>query len=368
MLFNGTIGGKTFTNYVVATGTVDVGKKEIDEIVITDITAPAAKKTLDTSASTSTTGCDLSAVSWTYGDTSVTEAGFDKAYTAKVNGETASVTNNGDGTVTVTYTFAKTAAAAVTKIKMKTSPAKTEYFVGGDIDLTGAKITATYEDSTTKDFDITEDMISGFASSTAGTNTVTVTYEGKTTTFDVTIKEPAVTGITISTTPKTEYLIDDSLDVSGGKITVSYEYGDPNVIPITLAMVTDFNCFAAVESQILTVTYEEKTDTYTITVKKHTPNVTAPTASAITLGQTLADSTLSDSSWSWSDSSIQPTSAGTHSYTAVKTVNDTDYYGYTALSGFTFNSSTNTLSTEVSVVVNRVGASVTPSTASNTLT
>ena len=65
MLFNGTIGGKTFTNYVVATGTVDVGKKEIDEIVITDITAPAAKKTLDTSASTSTTGCDLSAVSWT---------------------------------------------------------------------------------------------------------------------------------------------------------------------------------------------------------------------------------------------------------------------------------------------------------------
>lgn len=354
MLFNGTIGGKAFTNYVVATGTVDVGKKEIDEIVITDITAPAAKETLDTSASTSTTGCDLSAVSWTYGDTSVTEAGFDKAYTAKVvvtadsnhtfgssltakvNGETASVTNNGDGTVTVTYTFAKTAAAAVTKIKMKTSPTKTEYFVGEDIDLTGAKITATYEDSTTKDFDITEDMISGFASSTAGTNIVTVTYEGKTTTFDVTIKEPAVTGITISTTPKTEYLIDDSLDVSGGKITVSYEYGDPNVIPITLAMVTDFNCFAAVESQILTVTYEEKTDTYTITVKKHTPNVTAPTASAITLGQTLADSTLSDSSWSWSDSSIQPTSAGTHSYTAVKTVNDTDYYGYTALSGFTF--------------------------------
>lgn len=84
MLFNGTIGGKTFTNYVVATGTVDVGKKEIDEIVITDITAPAAKETLDTSASTSTTGCDLSAVSWTYGDTSVTEAEFDKAYTAKV--------------------------------------------------------------------------------------------------------------------------------------------------------------------------------------------------------------------------------------------------------------------------------------------
>lgn len=89
--------------------------------------------------------------------------------------------------------------------------------------------------------------------------------------------------------------------------------------------------------------YAKATKTITVTVNKAKPSVTAPTASAITLGQTLADSTLSDSSWSWSDSSIQPTSAGTHSYTAVKTVNDTDYYGYTALSGFTFNLSTNTL-------------------------
>lgn len=163
MLFNGTIGGKTFTNYVVATGTVDVGKKEIDEIVITDITAPAAKETLDTSASTSTTGCDLSAVSWTYGDTSVTEAGFDKAYTAKVvvtadsnhtfgssltakvNGETASVTNNGDGTVTVTYTFAKTT-----------------YEVGDTLDLTGEK-------------------------------TVTVKYSGFTTSFKVTVSKGSFT-------------------------------------------------------------------------------------------------------------------------------------------------------------------------------
>ena len=387
VLFNGTIGGKRFTNHVVATGTVDVGKKEIDEIVITDITAPAAKETLDTSASTSAANYTLGAVSWTDGDTSVTEAGFDKAYTAtvvvtaeanhtfgssltaKVNGETASVTKNADGTVTVTYTFEKTAVAAVTKIEMGTLPTKTEYFVGEDIDLTGAKITVTYEDGSTPNIDVTSEMISGFDSSTAGTNTVTVTYEGKTTTFNVTIKEPAVTGITISTTPtKTEYLIGDSLDVTGGKITVSYEYGADKVIPITLAIVTGFDSSAAVSSQTLTVTYEEKTDTYTITVKKHTPTVTAPTASAITLGQTLAASTLSDNTWSWEDSSIQPTSAGTHSYTAVKTVSDADKYDYTALDGFTFSSSTNTLTTNVSIEVKRAAASVTPPTASNTLT
>lgn len=194
MLFNGTIGGKTFTNYVVATGTVDVGKKEIDEIVITDITAPAAKETLDTSASTSTTGCDLSAVSWTYGDTSVTEAGFDKAYTAKVvvtadsnhtfgssltakvNGETASVTNNGDGTVTVTYTFAKTT-----------------YEVGDTLDLTGGKITVSYNNGTSVDIDINGTMIEGFDSTTAGEKTVTVKYSGFTTSFKVTVSKGSFT-------------------------------------------------------------------------------------------------------------------------------------------------------------------------------
>ena len=194
MLFNGTIGGKAFTNYVVATGTVDVGKKEIDEIVITDITAPAAKETLDTFASTSTTGCDLSAVSWTYGDTSVTEAGFDKAYTAKVvvtadsnhtfgssltakvNGETASVTNNGDGTVTVTYTFAKTT-----------------YEVGDTLDLTGGKITVSYNNGTSVDIDINGTMIEGFDSTTAGEKTVTVKYSGFTTSFKVTVSKGSFT-------------------------------------------------------------------------------------------------------------------------------------------------------------------------------
>ena len=384
----GTLTNENNPNYNITfnKGTFKINGTEINEIVITGITAPVKMVTLDTDADTTTTGCTPGAVSWTDGDTSVTEAGFDKAYTATVtvtadsnhtfgssltatvNGETASVTNNGNGTATVTFTFEKTAAAAVTGISINTLPTKTEYFVGEDIDLTGAKISATYEDGNSKTVDITSEMISGFDSSTAGTNTVTVTYEGKTTTFNVTIKEPAVTGIRISTTPKTEYLIDDTLDVSGGEITVSYENGADKVISITSAMVTGFDSSAAVSSQTLTVTYEEKTATYVITVKKHTPTVTAPTASAITLGQTLADSALSDTTWSWSDSTIEPTSAGTKSYTAVKNVDDANYYDYSALSGFTFNSSTNTLTTEVSVEVKRAAASVTPPTASNTLT
>lgn len=131
----------------------------------------------------------------------------------------------------------------------------------------------------------------------------------------------------------------------GGAISYEVKTGDDVITVAADGTITTLKAGTATVEITAAETddYAKATKTITVTVNKAKPSVTAPTASAITLGQTLADSTLSDSSWSWSDSSIQPTSAGTHSYTAVKTVNDTDYYGYTALSGFTFNLSTNTL-------------------------
>lgn len=156
----------------------------------------------------------------------------------------------------------------------------------------------------------------------------------------------------------------------GGAISYEVKTGDDVITVAADGTITTLKAGTATVEITAAETddYAKATKTITVTVNKAKPSVTAPTASAITLGQTLTDSTLSDSSWSWSDSSIQPTSAGTHRYTAVKTVDDADYYDYAALSGFTFDSSTNTLSTEVSVEVKRVGASVTPPTASNTLT
>lgn len=77
--------------------------------------------------------------------------------------------------------------ASVSSVAMKTQPTKTTYSVGEELDVTGAVITATYDDSTTADVNVTTAMCSGFDSTTAGNKTVTVTYEGKTTTFTVTV-------------------------------------------------------------------------------------------------------------------------------------------------------------------------------------
>lgn len=75
----------------------------------------------------------------------------------------------------------------VTKIEMKSEPSKLSYNVNELLDLTGAKITVTKSDLSTEEIDVTTSMISGFDSSVAGTKTVTVTYEGQTTSFEVTV-------------------------------------------------------------------------------------------------------------------------------------------------------------------------------------
>ena len=84
-------------------------------------------------------------------------------------------------------------------VSVSTLPAKTSYFIGESLDLTGLVITAEYSDGTKKT--VTEDYsVSGFDSSSAGTKTVTVTFDGKAATFTVTVKEPVSGELKISDT------------------------------------------------------------------------------------------------------------------------------------------------------------------------
>ena len=65
-------------------------------------------------------------------------------------------------------------------------PEKTEYLEAKDaLDLTGGKITVTYNDGVSFELDMTLDMISGFDNTVVGERSVLVTYGGKTCTFKV---------------------------------------------------------------------------------------------------------------------------------------------------------------------------------------
>ena len=86
--------------------------------------------------------------------------------------------------------YSYTAPVTLSSIAVTTKPNKIEYIVGDTYDGTGLVVTAIYSDKSTKA--VTGYTISGFNSAKAGTNTLTVTFEGKTTTFTLTVKEKEV--------------------------------------------------------------------------------------------------------------------------------------------------------------------------------
>ena len=78
-------------------------------------------------------------------------------------------------------------------------PKKLDYTEGDKIDLTGAKLTLTFNNGTTKVVDLTSAMISGFDPKKAGKQTITVTYvedgETFTFTFDINLNKKDDTAI-----------------------------------------------------------------------------------------------------------------------------------------------------------------------------
>lgn len=94
----------------------------------------------------------------------------------------------------------------VENVSISSNPTKTIYYIGDSLSTSGLKLSVSYSDGTTET--ITSGFTtSGFSSTTAGTKTVTVSYEGFTDTFTVTVKTPS---ITLSSSSKTMSVGDTS--------------------------------------------------------------------------------------------------------------------------------------------------------------
>ena len=105
-----------------------------------------------------------------------------------------------EGQKTVTIEFeGKTAtqsitvvAKSITEIKIKTMPKKIEYLQNKEeLDLTGGVIEISYNDGTKEYIQMTSNEIevTGFDNKEIGTKTIKLTYKGKTTQFNVNVKE-----------------------------------------------------------------------------------------------------------------------------------------------------------------------------------
>ena len=248
------------------------------------------------------------------GDTSYKLAGGSIKVTRKAgNTETVLLTDNGvtltnlstlttsQGTkaVTVTYeekttTFNITVQNGVRSINI-TTPTKTTYNHGDTLDITGGKIEVTYADGTTSDVQITNAMITDNATGTTVnmspavleytnnklTKTLKITYTEDGVTeeayYTITIKNP-IDQISIVTSPKTQYNLNDSITGVGGTIKVTRKAGNDSIENIQDSMVSGLTTSVAGTGKTATITYTDdgvtKTTTYTYNVKDNISNIT----------------------------------------------------------------------------------------------
>ena len=98
----------------------------------------------------------------------------------------------GTQTITVrvgdlTTSFEVTVSDFVKTVKI-IPPTKTEYEIGEQLDLTGAKIKVEMASGIQSEYEVAASMVSGFDSSVAGQNVITITYDGVTYNLTLTIK------------------------------------------------------------------------------------------------------------------------------------------------------------------------------------
>lgn len=199
-----------------------------------------------------------------------------------VNGEEqtnpCTVSASGDYTVVATNvagletTKTFKIAPVVDKIEVTTLPNVVEYVKGTALDLTGGKLKATMSNGETKEVAMTDAAVKaeGYNATpdTFGVQTVTVTYEGKSATFEVKVKDKEVTGIVWETDPATSVIEGQGLAVAlkDAKITASYDDGTSDSVAVTDQMCSGFK--DEVGTHKVTVTYGGKELTFDIEVKE----------------------------------------------------------------------------------------------------
>ena len=194
-------------------------------------------------------------------ESNVKVTGFDSSKENTKLPLTVSYTENGE---TKTTKYDVSVKDTVTAVSMKNTP-KTEYKYNEPLDLINGTISVT-KGSGTKDIAITDNMVSGYAPTKLGKQTITITYGGKTTSYEVNVKD-YVTGISINPNAITgtyndeiEKLINDN-DIS---YTVTYaKAGAKSPVALTESMVTGYNK-KSLTDQNSTVTYtDQDTNSYT---------------------------------------------------------------------------------------------------------
>ena len=184
----------------------------------------------------------------------------------------------GNKSVTVTY-LGKTTTVIIPVNTVAVASITAEYkgepiFTGGTLSNADIEVIATNNNGTIEN--ITNGFtVSGFNSTYAGDKTVTVSYNGVTTTLIITVVDVIIERIS-ATYNGTKIIITEELNVNN--ITVTAHYSDGTTDTVTDFTVSEFDSSTAGQKTV-TITYEEQTTTLTITVSMPDKLLTRITAS-----------------------------------------------------------------------------------------
>lgn len=147
---------------------------------------------------------------------------------------------------------------AIKSISIASKPTKIEYWEGETLDTTGLTITVKYEDEKKEDEKITEGFTVDKTSPLKASDTkVTVTYQEKTTSFNITVKVDTQTFAVKSFPTKLDYTSDKTVDLTGMQaVLVSAKEGE-KAIPVSELQGT-------LTDDVVTVKYGDYSTSYTV--------------------------------------------------------------------------------------------------------
>ncbi len=191
--------------------------------------------TLTLTATVSPTNATNKSVTWTTSNSSV--ARVSNGVVTAVTAGTATITvTTADGNYTAKCTITvNKPAATLNSISISSKPTKTTYELGEALNTSGLKLKLTYSDGSSK---IVSDgfTVSGFNSSTAGTKTVTVSYEGKTTSFSVTVNRNNIE------TNAPQVVLTDAESMAGKEVTIELLIkNNPGIAGLAVSLKYDEN-------------------------------------------------------------------------------------------------------------------------------
>ena len=200
-----------------------------------------------------------------------------------VDGQTVTVTGNsytfenvtGDHSISVTFRYVggggggTTPSVTLTGITVTNQPDRMSYLAGEEFDKTGMIITASYSNGTTET--VEDYTYSPDRALTTDDRQITVTYQGRTTTVNITViaEDSEIQSIEITAQPtKTHYFDDQEFNAAGMEVSAVY---DGNVkIPLDSSMYKASEDEGTEETRTVTVTLlEDGSKTTTLTISRN---------------------------------------------------------------------------------------------------